>query len=112
VSQFDGGIVVARPHCVRVRVEALSSGQRVVGAVIWTFDNIEDRIEVVEEPGDVVGDDHLPINGHRDRRWVANVRRDPRVSLVVHDQAAYLHYVSIRGPRRSWTRVSGRSQRR
>lgn len=45
----------------------------------------------------VVGDDHLRINGHRDRRWVANVRRDPRVSLVIHDQDAYLHYVSVRG---------------
>jgi PPOX class probable F420-dependent enzyme len=45
----------------------------------------------------VVGEDHLRINGHRDRRWVANLCRDPRVSLVVHDQAHYLHYVSIRG---------------
>ena len=45
----------------------------------------------------VLGEDHLRINGHRDRRWVANLRRDPRVSLVVHDQDAYLHYVSIRG---------------
>src|SRR5437764_8360215 len=45
----------------------------------------------------VVDTDHLRINGHRDRRWVANVRRDPRVSLVVHDQVDYLHYVSIRG---------------
>lgn len=45
----------------------------------------------------VPGDDHLRINGHRDRRWVANVRRDPRVSLVVHDESDYLHYVSIRG---------------
>lgn len=41
--------------------------------------------------------DHLRINGHRDRRWVANVRRDPRVSLVVQDENDYLHYVSIRG---------------
>ena len=45
----------------------------------------------------VLGEDHLRINGHRDRRWVANLRRDPRLSLVVHDQADYLHYVSIRG---------------
>jgi PPOX class probable F420-dependent enzyme len=45
----------------------------------------------------VLGADHLRINGHRDRRWVTNVRRDPRVSLVVHDQAEYLHYVAIRG---------------
>jgi hypothetical protein len=32
-----------------------------------------------------------------DRCWVANVRRDPRVALIVHDASDYLHYVSIRG---------------
>ena len=41
--------------------------------------------------------DHVRLNGHRDRRWVANVRRDPRVALIVHDDRDYLHYVSIRG---------------
>jgi PPOX class probable F420-dependent enzyme len=45
----------------------------------------------------LLDDDHLRINGHRDRRWVANVRRDPRASLIVHDDDDYLHYVSIRG---------------
>jgi PPOX class probable F420-dependent enzyme len=45
----------------------------------------------------MLGGDHLRINGHRDRRWVGNLRRDPRVSLVVHDEGDYLHYVSIRG---------------
>ena len=45
----------------------------------------------------MLGDDHLRLNGHRDRRWVAYVRRDPRVALVVHDERDYLHYVSIRG---------------
>ncbi len=45
----------------------------------------------------LLGEDHLRLNGHRDRRWVTNLRRDPRVSLVVHDQVDYLHYVSIRG---------------
>jgi PPOX class probable F420-dependent enzyme len=45
----------------------------------------------------LLGEDHVRINGHRDRRWVANLRRDPRASLVVHDQVNYLHYVSIRG---------------
>ena len=45
----------------------------------------------------LLGSDHLRINGHRDRHWVANLRRDPRVSLIVHDQADYLHYVSVRG---------------
>jgi PPOX class probable F420-dependent enzyme len=42
-------------------------------------------------------DSHLRINGHRDRRWVANLRRDPRASLIIHDRVDYLHYVSIRG---------------
>ena len=45
----------------------------------------------------LLGEDHLRINGHRDRRWVANLRHDPRVSLIVHDQLDYLHYVSVRG---------------
>jgi PPOX class probable F420-dependent enzyme len=45
----------------------------------------------------MLGEDHLRLNGHRDRRWVANVRRDPRVSLIVHDERDYLHYVSVRG---------------
>lgn len=45
----------------------------------------------------MLGEDHLRLNGHRDRRWVANVRRDPRVALIVHDELDYLHYVSIRG---------------
>lgn len=44
-----------------------------------------------------LGEDHLRLNGHRDRRWVANLRRDPRASLIVHDDGDYLHYVSIRG---------------
>ena len=48
----------------------------------------------------LLGDDHLRINGHRDRRWVANLRRDPRASLIVHDDADYLHYVSIRATAR------------
>jgi PPOX class probable F420-dependent enzyme len=42
-------------------------------------------------------EDHVRLNGHRDRRWVANVRRDPRVALIVHDDQDYLHYVAIRG---------------
>jgi PPOX class probable F420-dependent enzyme len=42
-------------------------------------------------------ENHIKLNGHRDRRWVANLRRDPRVALIVHDDSDYLHYVSIRG---------------
>jgi PPOX class probable F420-dependent enzyme len=45
----------------------------------------------------MLDEDHLRLNGHRDRRWVANVRGDPRVALIVHDERDYLHYVSIRG---------------
>ena len=45
----------------------------------------------------MLGEDHMRLNGHRDRRWVANVRRDPRVALIIHDDRNYLHYVSIRG---------------
>jgi PPOX class probable F420-dependent enzyme len=45
----------------------------------------------------LLGENHLRINGHRDRHWVANLRRDPRASLIVHDQVDYLHYVSILG---------------
>jgi PPOX class probable F420-dependent enzyme len=45
----------------------------------------------------MLGDDHIRVNGHRDRRWVANLRRDPRVAVIVHDERDYLHYVSIRG---------------
>jgi hypothetical protein len=45
----------------------------------------------------LLDDDHLRINGHRDRRWVANLRRDPRASAIVHDELDYLHYISIRG---------------
>jgi PPOX class probable F420-dependent enzyme len=45
----------------------------------------------------LLGENHLRINGHRDRHWVANLRCDGRASLIVHDQVDYLHYVSIRG---------------
>jgi PPOX class probable F420-dependent enzyme len=45
----------------------------------------------------MLGEDHIRLNGHRDRRWVANARRDPRVALIIHDASNYLHYVSIRG---------------
>lgn len=45
----------------------------------------------------LLGEDHIRLNGHRDRRWVANARRDPRVALIVPDERDYLHYVSIRG---------------
>jgi Pyridoxamine 5'-phosphate oxidase len=34
-------------------------------------------------------DDAIVINGRVDRRWVRNLRRDPRVSVVIHEQTTY-----------------------
>jgi PPOX class probable F420-dependent enzyme len=42
-------------------------------------------------------EDVLVVNGRPDRRWVINLRRDPRVSVVVHDSANSLHWVGIKG---------------
>jgi PPOX class probable F420-dependent enzyme len=42
----------------------------------------------------------LVVNGRPDRLWVKNVRRDPRVSVVVHDADDSLHWVGIKGPAR------------
>lgn len=42
-------------------------------------------------------EDGVQLNGRSDRGWVSNAHRDPRVTLIVHDQTDYLHYVSIRG---------------
>lgn len=42
-------------------------------------------------------EDHMRLNGRRDRGWVTNLRRDPRAGVIVHDPDDYLHYVSIRG---------------
>ena len=44
-----------------------------------------------------LAEDHIQFNGHRDRRWVVNVRRDPRIALIVHDDQDCLHYVAVRG---------------
>lgn len=45
-------------------------------------------------------DDALVVNGRPDRLWVKNLRRDPRVSAVVHDADDYLHWVRIKGTAR------------
>lgn len=45
----------------------------------------------------LLGRDHLLVNGRPDRRWAANLRRDPRVSLVIHDGDKPLHWVGVRG---------------
>ena len=41
--------------------------------------------------------DGLLVNGRPDRRWAANLRRNPRVSVVVHDADRPLHWVGIKG---------------
>ncbi len=41
--------------------------------------------------------DHLLVNGRSDRAWSSNLRRDPRVSLVVHDVDQPLHWVGLKG---------------
>jgi PPOX class probable F420-dependent enzyme len=42
----------------------------------------------------------LVVNGRPDRLWVKNLRRDPRVSVVVHDADDSLHWVGIKGSAR------------
>src|SRR5262249_49781164 len=41
--------------------------------------------------------DHLLVNGRTDRLWCRNLRRDPRVSLVVHDADEPLHWLGLSG---------------
>jgi PPOX class probable F420-dependent enzyme len=41
--------------------------------------------------------DALIVNGRADRHWLSNLRRDPRVSVVVHDADQPLHWVGIKG---------------
>lgn len=41
--------------------------------------------------------DTLLLNGRYDRRWVSNLRRDPRATALVHDPRAVGHWVSIGG---------------
>lgn len=45
----------------------------------------------------LVLDDALLFNGRRGRRWVANLRQDPRATALVHDPQAVEHWVSISG---------------
>jgi PPOX class probable F420-dependent enzyme len=42
-------------------------------------------------------DDAIVITGRVDRRWARNVRRDPRVSLVIRDADEPLRWVGIKG---------------
>ncbi|MST31747.1 TIGR03618 family F420-dependent PPOX class oxidoreductase [Acidimicrobiaceae bacterium USS-CC1] len=40
------------------------------------------------------------LNGRVDRRWVRNLRRDPRASALVHDPADVSHWVRLTGAAR------------
>ncbi len=46
--------------------------------------------------------DALLINGRADRRWLANLRRDGRASLVIHDAEQPLHWVGIKVAAELW----------
>ena len=41
--------------------------------------------------------DGLIVNGRPARQWAKNLRRDPRVSVVIHDFERPLHWVGIKG---------------
>jgi PPOX class probable F420-dependent enzyme len=45
----------------------------------------------------LVEQDRLLVNGRVDRRWVLNLRRDPRLSALVHDYADVSHWVRLTG---------------
>lgn len=45
----------------------------------------------------LVEDDSLLMNGRVSRRWVLNLRRDPRASALVHDPVDVSHWVRISG---------------
>lgn len=45
----------------------------------------------------LVEDEGLLLNGLSGRIWVANLRRDPRASALVHDPDSVQHWVSIVG---------------
>ncbi len=44
--------------------------------------------------------DGILLNGRVDRRWVRNLRRDPRASALVHDPADVSHWVRLTGTAR------------
>ncbi len=45
----------------------------------------------------LVGHDRLLVNGRANRRWVLNLRQDPRVSALVHDRDDVSHWVRLTG---------------
>ena len=46
--------------------------------------------------GDLVGED-ITVNSVEGRGWLANIRRDPRVAVTVHDNENPYSQVSVRG---------------
>ena len=46
---------------------------------------------------DLVGHDRLLVKRARDRRWVLNLRQDPRVSALVDDRDDVSHWVRLTG---------------
>ena len=45
----------------------------------------------------LVTQDGLLVNGRANRRWVLNLRGDPRTSTLIHDHADVSHWVRISG---------------
>lgn len=45
----------------------------------------------------LVRDDGLLLNGRDGRRWVSNLRHDPRATALVHDPQDVAHWVSVSG---------------
>ncbi len=63
-------------------------------AILSTLGRAGPHLVVVDY---LVEDDALMINGRADRRWVLNLRNDPRASALVHDPADVSHWVRITG---------------
>lgn len=42
--------------------------------------------------------DALLLNGRHGRRWVADLRRHPRATVLIHDPHAVEHWVRVTGP--------------
>jgi PPOX class probable F420-dependent enzyme len=45
----------------------------------------------------LVEQDRLLVNGRVNRRWVLNLRQDPRLSVLVHDPDEVSHWVRLTG---------------
>jgi len=63
-------------------------------AILSTLGRAGPHLVVVDY---LVEEDALMINGRADRRWVLNLRNDPRASALVHDPADVGHWVRITG---------------